>query len=189
MLISTAAGAVGSVAVRLGKVRGARVIALTGRDQKVAYLTDELGADVALNYNAPSDLAAALRQAAPDGIDAFFDMVGGEQLRAGFDTMATQGRIAICGTISQANSDVKPAGVMHERDILVRRLCIRGFLLSDFAPLFEAGRRELAHWLKRGEISARIDLLEGLHQAPHGLARVLRGENLGQQLVKVADPV
>lgn len=188
VLISTAAGAVGSVAVRLAKLRGARVIGLTSRDDKLRYLKEDLSCDVAINYRTSRDLASDVKDAAPDGINAFFDMVGGAQLKIGFANMATRGRIAICGTISQPNSEADLPGVMHERTILVKRLHIKGFLVADFAAQAGDARRELAHWLRVGEIVPRVDILDGVARAPEGLVRVLDGQNIGQQLVQIAEP-
>ncbi|WP_420393930.1 NADP-dependent oxidoreductase [Acuticoccus sp.] len=187
VLVTTAAGAVGSVAVRLAKLRGARVVGVTGTDEKAAYLMEELGADAAINYRA-GDLGGALAEAAPGGIDVFFDNVGGAQLDAGLRAMNRHGRIVVCGTISQPNVVTPSDGPRVERAILVKQLRLQGLLVSNYLHLHDRARRALAHRLTAGELPVRDDVLDGLSMAPRGLARVLTGENVGKQSVRVWDP-
>lgn len=185
VLVTTAAGAVGSVVVRLAKLRGARVVAVAGSDDKTAYCVDRLGADTAINYRTVGDLNAAVAEACPQGIDVFFDNVGGDQLDAGLRAMRVGGRVVICGTISQPNAPEPPQGPRVERSILTKRLSVRGILLNDFTHLHDQARRELAHWINAGALQIEEDVLDGLENAPIGLERVLRGQNIGKQIVQV----
>jgi NADPH-dependent curcumin reductase CurA len=185
VFVSGAAGAVGSLAGQLARLRGAaRVIGSAGSAEKVAYVTDELGFDVAFNYK-DAPIATQLAEAAPGGIDVYFDNVGGEHLEAAIGAMNTFGRIAMCGAIAEYN-DTKPApGPRNLALTIGKRLTLRGFLVSDHRALREQFLREVGGWLREGRISYQETIIDGLDNAPEAFLGLLRGDNVGKMLVRI----
>jgi NADPH-dependent curcumin reductase CurA len=185
VFVSAAAGAVGSLVGQLAKVRGSRVIGSTGSSEKVAYLLDELGFDAAFNYR---DGAAAelLAQAAPDGIDVYFDNVGGDQLEAAISSMRPGGRIAMCGAISVYNATERPPGPWNLPLVIGKRLTLRGFIVTDHASRFRQLIEEVAPLVREGKIRYRESVVEGLEHAPEAFIGLFRGENLGKMLVRIS---
>jgi hypothetical protein len=184
VFVSGAAGAVGSAAGQIAKARGCRVIGSAGSSEKVAYVRDELGFDAAFDYH-DGPVAEQLAKAAPDGIDVYFDNVGGEQLEAAIGAMRTFGRIAMCGAISIYNATEIPPGPRNLTMAIPKRLNIRGFIVSDHADLMPDFLRDVGGWLREGKIQYRETIVEGLHNAPDAFIGVLRGDNVGKMLVKL----
>jgi NADPH-dependent curcumin reductase CurA len=183
--VSAAAGAVGSLAAQFAKVRGHRVIGSAGSDDKVSYLLDELGLDAAFNYKA-GPVAELLREAAPDGIDVYFDCVGGDHLEAALGALRRWGRVALCGAISQYESAGPSAGPRNLFQATANDLTLRGFRGSSHVHLMEDMQREVAGWLRDGRVRYRESVVEGLERAPEALVRLLSGGTIGKTLVRIA---
>jgi NADPH-dependent curcumin reductase CurA len=186
VFISGAAGAVGSVAGQMAKLRGAsRVIGSAGSDAKVRHLLDDLGFDAAFNYrNGP--VRDQLHTAAPDGIDLYFDNVGGDHLEDAIGAMRTFGRIALCGAISQYNATSPPPGPRNLGLAIGRRLTLRGFIVSDHMDRFGAFAAEVGPWLAGGRLVARETIVDGIENAPGAFLGLLRGDNTGKMLVRLS---
>jgi NADPH-dependent curcumin reductase CurA len=184
VFVSAAAGAVGSMVGQIAKLRGSQVIGSAGSAEKVAYLKDELGFDQAFNYR-DGDVPALLTQAAPDGIDVYFDNVGGDHLEAAIFAMHDFGRIALCGAISMYNATTPPAAPRNLALSVARRLTLRGFIVTDHANRFPDFVREVGGWLRDGKLRHRETVLEGIENAPAAFIGLLRGENVGKMMVKL----
>jgi NADPH-dependent curcumin reductase CurA len=185
LVVSAASGAVGAVVGQIGKISGCYVIGVAGSDEKCAYIVDELGFDAAVNYKT-QDVSAEFGRLAPNGIDTYFDNVGGPVSDAVFDNLAVKARIAICGQISQYNADDVPQGPRNLGVVTRTRTRIEGFLVYDFAGQHETSRARLAGWIRDGRLKYREDVVEGFENAPAAFMGMLRGDNLGKRLVKVA---
>jgi NADPH-dependent curcumin reductase CurA len=185
VFVSAAAGAVGSLVGQLAKARGSRVIGSAGSGEKVSYLIDELGFDAAFNYR-DGDVTELLAGAAPDGIDVYFDNVGGEHLEAAISSMRQNGRIALCGAIAVYNATERPPGPWNLPLAIGKRLTLRGFIVTDHAGRFREFVQEVAGLLRDGRVRYRESVLEGIENAPEALIGLLRGENLGKMLVRLA---
>lgn len=188
LVVSGAAGAVGSAAGQIAKLRGARVIGIVGGAAKVDYIRHELSFDAAIDYKAVPDLAAALRDACPNRIDAYFDNVGGATADAVLAHLNTFARIGICGQISQANDAAPSSGPRIYRHLLVARARMQGFLVWDFAPRHEQALKDLAGWIASGQLKYREDVIDGFENMPAALIGLFRGENIGKRVVRVASP-
>jgi NADPH-dependent curcumin reductase len=184
-VVSTAAGSVGSAAGQLAALHSARTVGLTGSDEKVRMCLDEFGFDAAINYKTSKNLAADLAAACPDGIDVYFDSVGGEMLDAVLENITIGARIAICGTISMLANDI-PMGRRIERKLLVQRALMQGYLASDHYDRAEEIANKMAHWIQSGQLKYREEISPRLEDAPAALVRMLEGENLGKSAVRVA---
>lgn len=184
VFVSAAAGAVGSMVGQIAKLRGSRVIGSAGSAEKVAYLLDELGFDAAFNYR-DGDVRALLAEAAPDGIDVYFDNVGGDHLEAAIFAMHDFGRIALCGAISVYNATSLPTGIRNLPLSVSRRLTLRGFIVTDHAQRFPDFVREVGGWLREGRLRYRETVVEGIENAPDAFIGLLRGENLGKMVVRL----
>ncbi len=186
-VVTAGAGAVGSVAGQIASLNGARVVGFAGSDEKVAFLEEELGFDAGINYESTEDYTATLSTAAPDGVDAYFDNVGGPITDAVFDSLNVHARVAICGQIAFYNVTEIPTGPRKLQTILGNRVTTQGFLVSDFNHRFDEARRQLGKWVNSGEVTYRETIAEGLEDAPEAFLGLFEGENIGKQLVKVAD--
>jgi NADPH-dependent curcumin reductase CurA len=182
VFISAAAGAVGSLAGQIAKLKGAWVVGSAGSEEKARFLTDELGFDAAFNYRSGS-VRELLARAAPDGIDVYFDNVGGDHLEAALTSLRLHGRVAMCGAISMYNSTDAPAGPRNLTMAIGKRLTLRGFLVPDHFGLMNDFVQEVGGWLREGKIRYRETVVEGIQQAPDAFIGLLRGENLGKMLV------
>jgi NADPH-dependent curcumin reductase CurA len=181
--VSAAAGAVGSLAAQFAKLRGHFVVGSAGSDEKVAYLLDELGLDAAFNYrNGP--VGELLRAAAPDGIDVYFDSVGGDHLDAALGALRPFGRVALCGAISQYERP--PAGPSNLFQATANNLTLRGFRGSSYIERMGEMQREVGAWLRDGRLRYRESVVEGLERAPDALVGMLAGEMIGKTLVRIA---
>ncbi len=183
--VSAAAGAVGSLAAQIAKLRGHRVIGSAGSDEKVRYLLDELGLDAAFNYrNGP--VVDRLREAAPDGIDVYFDNVAGEHLEAALATLRRWGRVALCGAISEYESVGPSPGPSNLFQAVANDLTLRGFRGSSYQHRLPDVARELGGWLADGRLLYRETIIDGLDRAPEALVRMLAGDTTGKTLVRIA---
>ena len=186
VFVSAAAGAVGSVAGQLAKIKGCRVIGSAGSAEKVTYLKDVLGFDAAFNYR-DGPVRDLLRAAAPDGIDVYFDNVGGEHLEAALESLRDFGRAAMCGAISLYNATELPPGPRSIPQVVRKRLTLRGFIISDHMQQMGDFVRDVGGWLREGKIDYRETVVEGIERAPEAFIGLLRGENLGKMLVHIGD--
>lgn len=185
VFVSGAAGAVGSEVGQIAKLKGAsRVIGSAGSDDKVKLLLDEYGFDAAFNYkNGP--VAEQLAKAAPDGIDLYFDNVGGEILDICLGQLAMRGRVVLCGAISQYNATQRPAGPANVVNLIPRRGRMEGFIILDYMERFAGAQLELAGWLAEGKIVHAEHVVEGLERAPEALNMLFTGDNIGKVVVKL----
>ena len=189
VLVSAAAGAVGQVVGQIARLKGCKVIACAGADDKLAYVTEELGFDVGISYRDKDAeaLATAFAAEAPNGIDVFFDNVGGVTHDAAMMTLALRARIIICGVISAYDRLGQPdAGLRWNRQLLVKRALMQGFLVGDHRARWPEFRAAMAAWLKAGQIRYREDVVDGIEAAPRAFIGLLRGANRGKMLVRVA---
>jgi len=187
VLVSGAAGATGSVAAQIAKIRGCRVVGIAGGPDKCRWLREEAGLDAAIDYR-EGDVGAAIAAACPDGVDVFFDNVGGEILEAALDHIAERARVVLCGGISGYNEETPPPGPRNLMNLVIRRARMEGFIVIDYQARFGEGASQLAEWVGEGRIAHREDVQEGIENAPKTFLRLFRGENLGKQLLKLADP-
>jgi hypothetical protein len=185
VLISSAAGTVGATAGQIAKQLGCTTIGLAGSDAKCAYLK-EIGFDAAINYKTAGDLTAAFKQAAPKGIDIYFDNVGGETLDAAILNMRKHGRIVVSGQIAEYNAGESPRGIRHTLPFITQRLKMEGLVVYDYAVQFNDARAQLAEWVRQGKLTYREEIIEGLEQAPKAFIGLFTGESFGRRLVHVA---
>lgn len=183
VFVSTAAGAVGSVAAQIAKIKGCWVAGSTGSDDKAAWLRDEAGLDAVINYR-DTPLAGALREAMPKGIDVYFENVGGETLDAVLPRMNVRGRIAVCGMISTYNGD--RIGVKNLSSMIYSRVRMEGFVASDFPHLQAQFQSDMTGWLKSGKIKYQETIMDGFDRAPEALVGLFEGKNAGKMLVRAA---
>jgi NADPH-dependent curcumin reductase CurA len=185
VFVSGAAGAVGSLAGQIAKFKGHTVIGSAGSAEKVAYLTGELGFDAAFNYH-DGPVAKQLREAAPDGIDVYFDNVGGEHLEAAIGALRTHGRVAMCGSISVYNATEPTPGPRNMHLAVGKRLTLRGYIILDHGDRFGAFAREVGAWVKTGDVKFRETIVDGgIEAAPQAFIDLLRGANVGKMVVRL----
>lgn len=186
VVISGAAGAVGSLVGQIAKIKRCRVIGIAGTDEKIQYLTHDLGFDVAFNYKTASDYSAKLRELAPNGIDVYFDNVGGPITDAAIARLNQRARVAVCGQISQYNSEKPEMGPRWLRQLIVKQAKVEGFLVRQFSDRYEEAYKQLGNWLRDGKVRYRETIVEGIENAPKAFIGMLEGHNIGKQLVKIA---
>ena len=184
VVISGAAGAVGSVAGQIAKIKGCRVIGIAGGEEKCYSLINELGFDGAIDYK-NEDLHEALKRECPNGVDVFFDNVGGDILDAVLTRLAPKARVVICGAISQYNNTTPVKGPANYLSLLVNRARMEGFVVMDYAPRFAEAGLELAGWLAQGKLKSREHIVEGLETFPETLLKLFHGENFGKLVLKI----
>ncbi|MDF7810668.1 NADP-dependent oxidoreductase [Hymenobacter sp. YC55] len=185
VVVSGAAGAVGMVVGQLAKIQGARVIGTAGSDEKVAYLK-ELGFDEAINYKTTPDIAQALAAAAPNGVDCYFDNVGGTITDAVYDLLNKHARIALCGQISTYNATEVVVGPRPEGKLLKTSSKLQGFIVSDYMERWPEGVKQLTEWYSQGKLTFEETITEGFDQIPAAFLGLFKGENTGKAVVKVA---
>ncbi|MFL6121801.1 NADP-dependent oxidoreductase [Actinophytocola sp.] len=185
VFVSGAAGAVGGLVGQIAKLKGAkRVIGSAGSAEKVKHLTEKLGFDAAFNYR-DGKVTQQLLAAAPDGIEVYFDNVGGDHLEAALWAMNNHGRVAACGSISGYNEEKLPPGPRNLHQVVTKRLTIRGFIVSDHNDRFQAMIDEVSAWLTAGKLVAEETVVDGLDNAPAAFLGMLRGENTGKMIVRL----
>jgi|SaaInl4_135m_RNA_FD_contig_31_1176991_length_2324_multi_5_in_0_out_0_2 NADPH:quinone reductase len=185
VLVSAAAGAVGSVVTQLARRRGCRVVGVVGSDQKARYITDDLGADAALNYRSEPDMTAAVRRACPDGVDVYFDNTGGVILEAALANANLAARMPICGMISTYNAEGGAPGPANLTQIIGSRVTVRGFLIRDHGDRRPEFLAEVAPLVRDGSLHRRETIVEGLEQAPEAFMGLFTGQNIGKMVVSV----
>ena len=186
VFVSGAAGAVGSVVCQIAKLKGHKVIASAGGPEKVKFLKEELGVDVAIDYKATPDLTAALMAAAPEGIDVYFENVGGEHLEAALNAAAPYARFAICGMISQYNATAPVPGPRNMALIIGKNLRLEGFIVSNHWDMMPAFIKDLAEWSAAGKLKWKQTVKEGIEKAPEAFLGLFSGDNFGKMLVKLS---
>lgn len=187
VVVSAAAGAVGSMVGQIAKIQGCRVVGIAGSDDKCRWLTETAGFDAAINYKS-EDVGGALDRHCPDGIDVNFENVGGEIM----DTILTRlndfARMPLCGLISSYNATEPVPGPYNFSMLLMRHVTLKGFIVTDYMHRFAEGMQAMAGWVMQGKIKFETDIVDGLENAPASLERLFTGKNLGKLVVKVSDP-
>jgi NADPH-dependent curcumin reductase CurA len=186
VVVSGAAGATGSVVGQIARIKGCRAIGIAGGKDKCEWLVREARFDAAVDYKS-ENVAGRLKELCPKGIDVYFDNVGGDLLDVALVQLAMRGRIVLCGAIATYNDDSLRPGPKHYMNLLLKRGRMEGFLIFDYAKRMPEAVGELAGWVKTGQLTNRVDVLEGLENAPAALRRLFDGANLGKQLLKIAD--
>ncbi len=187
VVISAAAGAVGSIAGQIAKIHGARVVGIAGSKDKCEWLVRELGFDAAINRR-DANWREQLKASCPKGIDVDFENAGGEIMEAVLDLMNLHGRVILCGMISQYGKDDAAGGPRNFRHLLIRRLKVQGFIILDYIPRFPLAQLRMLWWLKRGRIKDFSTIVKGLDNAPQALTQLFRGENTGKLIVEIDEP-
>lgn len=189
LVVAAAAGPVGSLVGQIAKLRGCKVVGIAGGSEKCRYLEEELGFDMALDHRA-ADLAKRLAAACPDGIDIYFENVGGHVWKAVFPLLNMFARVPVCGLIAHYNDVELPSGPDHVPELMLsvldRRLTVRGLMAGDFEPQADEFRRVVAGWLRSGQIKYKEDVVDGLENAPEAFVGLLKGKNFGKLLVRVS---
>ena len=185
VLVSSAGGSVGSTVCQIAKIKGCKVIASAGSDEKVAWLKNELGIDHAFNYKKVDNLVLLLKSLAPEGYDLYFDNVGGNFLESAIYRMKNYGRIVICGRISQMNATTPGEGLKNMAHVLVKRLTIRGFLIFDHFNDKDDFEKDMKNWISNKQIKWKETIVEGIENAPQAFLNLLNGKNIGKMLVKI----
>ncbi len=185
VVVSTAAGAVGSCVGQIAKIKGCRTVGITGGPEKARICRDEFRYDTAIDYKA-DNLDSALAAACPEGVDVYYDNTAGTISDGVLKHLRVGARVVICGTASIANWEPIPEGPRVERHLLVKRARMQGFIIFDYAERYTEALQELTQWVRQGLIRYREDILEGIEQAPGSVAGLYRGENLGKRLIRIA---
>ena len=190
VVVAAASGAVGSVVGQIARIKGARVVGIAGTPEKCEFVKEELGFDACVNHSL-QDFAENLKSACPNGIDVYFENVGGKVFEKVLPLLNNFSRIPVCGIISSYNATQLPAGPnltpLLMRDILVKRLTFRGFIVWDFDSQEEEALTQLSNWIKEGKIRYREDIVDGLGNAPEAFMGLLEGKNFGKLVVRVSD--
>jgi NADPH-dependent curcumin reductase CurA len=185
VVVSGAAGAVGSVVGQIAKIKGCRTVGIAGGDDKVDWILRECGYDAAFNYKTTQDYSGKLKELCPKGIDVYFDNVGGPITDAIFGQINLGARISICGQISQYNNTKPELGPRFLGALIIARAKVQGFLITDFAARFGPALAEMSQWVKSGQIRYREDIVDGFESLPKAFIGLLQGDNIGKRLVKL----
>lgn len=185
LVVTAAAGAVGSIVGQIGKIKGCRVVGIAGSDDKCKWIVDELVFDAAINYKTEK-VSAALRRECPNGIDVDFENVGGEIFDAILGQINLGARISICGLISQYNATAPVPGPYNLVNILAKRAKVQGFIVTDYMPRAQEAMKDLGEWFMAGKLKYRVDVVEGLHNAPTALNKLFEGSNQGKLIIQVS---
>jgi NADPH-dependent curcumin reductase CurA len=186
VVVSTAAGAVGSAVGQIAKIKGCRTVGIAGGPDKVRQCLEEFGYDAAIDYKATDDIEAAVRKAAPDGVDVYYDNTSGAISDAVMRTINIHARIIVCGTASFPTWDPWNIGPRVERHLLVKRARMQGILTTDWIPRFEEGMNDLAEWVRSGQIKYREEMSQGIENARGSIAKLYSGDNTGKVIIKIA---
>ena len=185
VVVSGAAGAVGSLVGQIAKIKGCRAVGIAGSDQKIEWLVKDLGFDGAFNYKTTPDYAAKLKELCPQGIDCYFDNVGGAITDAVFPLLNVYARVSICGQISQYNLEKPEPGPRLLGQILVKQVAVEGFIVMRFQNRWPEGIAQMAQWIKEGKLKYREEIVEGFDNTVRAFIGMLKGDNTGKMLVKV----
>ena len=186
VFVSAASGAVGAVVCQIAKNKGCFVAGSAGSQEKCAWLEREAGIDRAINYRTANDLSAAMKRAMPEGIDVYFENVGGEHLNAALANMRLNGRIAVCGMIAQYNDAAPPPGPANIIMVIPQRLAIKGFIVTDYLDMMPDFMRDMTMWTKAGKMKWRETIVDGIENAPEAFIGLFKGDNFGKMLVRLA---
>lgn len=186
VLVSGAAGAVGTIAGQLAKIHGAYVVGIAGSDDKCKFLVDELGFDAAINYKS-EDVAERVKALLPEGIDIYYDNVGGEILDIALANIRLNARVVICGGITRYNKSGAIPGPVNYFNLVYKRAKMEGFIVVDRVHKFGEWGEIMGKWIADGKLKYKVDIIEGFDNIPKGLIRLFTGENTGKQLIKIAD--
>lgn len=186
VVVSAAAGAVGSLVGQIARIKRCRAIGVVGSNEKVRFVTSELGYDGAFNYRETSDYYSKLKELCPNGIDVYFDNVGGEITDAAVRLINSRARVGVCGQISQYNLETTQMGPRWLGQLIIKQAKAEGFLVSQFSERFEEAYKQLGTWLRQKKLKYREDVMDGLENAPRAFIGMLEGKNIGKQLVKVS---
>ena len=189
VVVSAAAGAVGSVAGQIAKLRQCRAVGIVGAQDKADIITKQLGMHAAVNYKAAPDLSAAIKAACPSGIDLYFDNVGGKVLDTILPLMSDHGRIAVCGMIANYNNQTDPYKLSNLWQVLVHRITMRGFLAYEAMDMLKEAEHQLAEWVRGGQLIATENVTTGLENAPAAFIRLMSGETSGKTIVRLSDKI
>ena len=187
VFISGAAGGVGSIVAQIAKLKGCKVVGTAGSPKKIDFLENELDIDKGINYKTAKDLEASIKEACPNGIDVFFDNVGGAIFDAVFINLNQYARVAICGQMAEYNDSGSPQGFRPMRGLVEKSIRMEGFVVYDFTQEFDEGRKQLAQWYNDGKLAYRENLVEGFENIPTAFIDLFAGENIGKTMVKVGD--
>ena len=187
VLVSGAAGAVGSLAGQIARIQGCRAVGIAGGDDKVRWLTGELGFDAAFNYKTVTDYRAAIAGLCPNGVDVYFDNVGGPITDAVMGLINLKARISVCGQISQYNNERTELGPRLLFHLIVKRARMEGFLVTDYAPRFREGLTQMAQWLREGKLQYREQIEHGIENTAGAFIAMMKGANTGKMLVRIAE--
>lgn len=187
VVVSGAAGSVGSIASQIAKIKGCKVVGIAGSPKKIEYLENDLGPDKGINYKKTDDMEAAIKEAYPDGVDVFFDNVGGELFDAVFANINKHARISICGQIAEYNESDPPQGPRPMHTLIKKSALLEGFVVFDFKEEFDDAKKQIGEWYHNDELKYRENLVEGFENIPSAFIGLFSGENIGKQIVKVAD--
>jgi NADPH-dependent curcumin reductase len=185
LVVSAASGAVGSIVGQIGKIKGCRVVGITGSDEKCHWLVNELGFDAAINYKT-ADLQTALAQSCPNGIDIYFDNVGGSILDAVLTQVNLHARIPLCGLISTYNATEPAPGPFNYSQILMKRVRVQGFIILDYFTRFSEAITDIGQWLNEGKIKYAVEVVDGLENTPSAILKLFNGDKKGKLVVKVS---
>ena len=185
VFVSAASGAVGSIVCQIAKLKGCYVAGSVGSEAKADYLLTELGVDAVVNYRATEDLQADMARACPNGIDVYFENVGGEHLKAALDLMTDYGRIVMCGMIDQYNATAPVPGPTNLGQIILKKLKLQGFIVLDYMDAYPAFLEEMGQWIQTGKVSWKETVYQGIEEAPNAFIGLFTGKNTGKMLVKL----
>ena len=185
VVVSGAAGAVGSIVGQIAKIKGCRTVGIAGGDDKIEWITTECGYDAAFNYKTTADYAAKLKELCPNGIDCYFDNVGGPLTDAVFTALNVHSRISICGQISQYTNTKPEMGPRLFGALIVYRAKVQGFLVSDYMSRAAEAIQEMSAWVREGKLKYREDIVEGFENMPKAFIGLFHGENIGKRIVKI----
>lgn len=185
LVVSGAAGAVGSVVGQIGKIMGCRVIGIAGSDDKIQQLTSKFGFDAGINYHTAQDMKKAIAEAAPDGVDVYFDNVGGEVSDAVLANLNNFGRVPVCGAISSYNDTEVSSGPRVQPILVKNSALMQGFIVSNYASRFPQGIKQLTQWLQEGKLTYTETIVEGFDQIPQAFIDLFDGKNKGKMVVRI----
>jgi NADPH-dependent curcumin reductase len=186
VVVSAASGAVGQVVGQLAKIAGCRAVGIAGGPEKCAFVTETLGFDACIDYKGAENLGAAVKAACPDGVDIYFDNVGGRVSDAVLGNLNLFARVVLCGSVSQSKGEVGPRWL---GTFVSKRVTARGFIVWDFSAKYPPAMRRMGEWVRSGRIKYKEDIVDGIDQAPRAFIGMLRGDNFGKMLVRLApDP-
>ncbi len=185
VFVSAASGAVGAIVSQIAKIKGCRVVGSAGSDEKVAWLKAEAGVDAAFNYKTAGDLVETVGALCPDGIDIYFENVGGKHLEAALELMNVRGRIVMCGMIDQYNAASAPAGPANLIHVVAKQLTLQGFIVMDFLDRMPTFYADMGKWIAQGNIKWKETVVKGIENAPAAFIGLFKGENFGKMLVKL----